>query len=61
VTVDGHGDHRMIMLLTLLGMRAAAPVRITGAHHIRKSYPQFFAHLQGLGGHFEFLPNTREE
>jgi len=61
VTVDGHGDHRMIMLLTLLGMRAAAPLRITGAHHIRKSYPGFFAHLTALGGRFEYAPNTREE
>lgn len=61
VTVDGHGDHRMIMLLTLLGLRAEAPIRITGAHHIRKSYPQFFAHLERLGAHFEALPNTREE
>ena len=58
---DGHGDHRMIMLLTLIGMRAQAPVRITGAHHIRKSYPQFFAHLEHLGGRFEYLENTREE
>lgn len=54
VTADGHGDHRMIMLLTLLGLRAEAPVRIRGAHHIRKSYPQFFEHLAGLGARFEF-------
>ncbi|MFC4639510.1 3-phosphoshikimate 1-carboxyvinyltransferase [Deinococcus hohokamensis] len=55
VTADGHGDHRMIMLLTLLGLRAAAPLRITGAEHIRKSYPDFFGHLQGLGARFEFV------
>ncbi|ACO45770.1 3-phosphoshikimate 1-carboxyvinyltransferase [Deinococcus deserti] len=55
VTADGHGDHRMIMLLTLLGLRAEAPVRITGAHHIRKSYPQFFAHLHSLGARFDFV------
>ncbi|WP_019586788.1 3-phosphoshikimate 1-carboxyvinyltransferase [Deinococcus apachensis] len=57
VTADGHGDHRMIMLLTLLGLRAEAPVRITGAHHIRKSYPLFFRHLEGLGVRFEY-PQT---
>lgn len=56
VTVDGHGDHRMIMLLTLLGLRAEAPLRITGAHHIRKSYPLFFRHLEALGARFEYLP-----
>ncbi len=56
LTADGHGDHRMIMLLTLLGLRADAPIRITGAHHIRKSYPLFFQHLEGLGAKFEYLP-----
>ncbi|WP_216318986.1 3-phosphoshikimate 1-carboxyvinyltransferase [Deinococcus aestuarii] len=54
VTADGHGDHRMIMLLTLLGLRAEAPVRITGAHHIRKSYPEFFQHLEELGARFGY-------
>lgn len=56
VTVDGQGDHRMIMLLTLIGMRAQSPIRITGAHHIRKSYPQFFRHLETLGASFEYVP-----
>ncbi|BDP41783.1 3-phosphoshikimate 1-carboxyvinyltransferase [Deinococcus aetherius] len=54
ITADGHGDHRMIMLLTLLGLRAEAPIRITGAHHIRKSYPGFFRHLEELGARFEY-------
>jgi 3-phosphoshikimate 1-carboxyvinyltransferase (EC 2.5.1.19) len=58
ITADGHGDHRMIMLLTLLGLRADAPLRITGAHHIRKSYPQFFAHLEALGARFEYAEAT---
>lgn len=56
VTADGHGDHRMIMLLTLLGLKADAPIRITGAHHIRKSYPLFFRHLETLGARFDYLP-----
>lgn len=56
LTANGHGDHRMIMMLTLLGMRAQAPITITGAHHIRKSYPQFFQHLEQLGAHFSYLP-----
>ncbi len=54
VTVDGHGDHRMIMMLTACALRADAPVTITGAHHVRKSYPQFFEHLAALGARFEF-------
>ncbi|AXG98300.1 3-phosphoshikimate 1-carboxyvinyltransferase [Deinococcus wulumuqiensis] len=59
VTADGHGDHRMIMLLTLLGLRSDSPLRITGAHHVRKSYPQFFAHLEALGAQFEYVEATR--
>ena len=58
VTVDGHGDHRMIMLLSLLGLRASGPVTITGAHHIRKSYPEFFAHLQALGARVDVLARS---
>ena len=58
VVVSGHGDHRMIMLLTLLGLRAERPITITGAHHIRKSYPLFFRHLEALGAEFEYLRQT---
>lgn len=54
VTLDGHGDHRMIMLLTLLGLRSEQGVTVTGAEHIRKSYPDFFAHLESLGARFEY-------
>ncbi|ADV66559.1 3-phosphoshikimate 1-carboxyvinyltransferase [Deinococcus maricopensis] len=54
VIVDGYGDHRMIMMLTLLGLRADAPITVTGAHHVRKSYPGFFAHLEALGATFEY-------
>lgn len=60
LTADGHGDHRMIMLLTVLGLKADAPIRITGAHHIRKSYPAFFRHLEGLGAQFGYVEATRD-
>ncbi|GEM47446.1 3-phosphoshikimate 1-carboxyvinyltransferase [Deinococcus cellulosilyticus] len=55
ITVDGHGDHRMIMMLTILGLRAKQPITITGAHHIRKSYPDFFDHMTRLGAKFDFI------
>ncbi|MCP2013836.1 3-phosphoshikimate 1-carboxyvinyltransferase [Deinococcus sp. HSC-46F16] len=60
LTADGHGDHRMIMLLTVLGLKADAPIRITGAHHIRKSYPAFFRHLEELGARFGYVEATRD-
>lgn len=49
VAVDGHGDHRVIMLLSIVALRCQKPVRIRGAHHVAKSYPMFFAHLASLG------------
>lgn len=60
LSADGHGDHRMVMLLTVLGLRADAPLRLCGAHHIRKSYPGFFGHLEGLGARFDYLEATRD-
>lgn len=56
LTADGHGDHRMIMMLSLLALRAGAPITVTGAQHIRKSYPAFFSHLQALGAQVDILP-----
>lgn len=59
IVADGHGDHRMIMLLVLLGLRARRPIVITGAHHLRKSYPDFLADMTRLGAHFEVLPTAK--
>ena len=43
----------------VLGLSAQAPIRIMGAHHIRKSYPMFFRHLESLGARFEYPEATR--
>lgn len=59
ITVNGHQDHRMIMMLTLIGLRTKEPLYITGAHHIRKSYPLFFRHLESLGARFDYLPKSK--
>lgn len=49
VTVDGRRDHRVIMLLTIVGLGCRKPITITGAEHIAKSYPDFFTHMRQLG------------
>ncbi len=49
VTVHGRGDHRVIMALTIVGLRCAAPITITGAEDVAKSYPAFFDDLRRLG------------
>jgi 3-phosphoshikimate 1-carboxyvinyltransferase len=49
VTVSGHKDHRVIMLLCIAGLRCRQPISITTADHIAKSFPGFFENLQQLG------------
>jgi 3-phosphoshikimate 1-carboxyvinyltransferase len=49
IELDGHGDHRVIMLLSILALRTEKGLNISGAEHIAKSYPDFFLHLEKLG------------
>lgn len=49
VVVDGHGDHRLLMALTIIGLRSRLGLTLTGVEHIAKSYPHFFTELHHLG------------
>jgi 3-phosphoshikimate 1-carboxyvinyltransferase len=53
VHIDAHYDHRVIMALTIVGLRARAPITICDAHHVAKSYPTFFDHLRALGARID--------
>lgn len=55
VTIDAHYDHRVIMALSIVGLRAKAPIRIQDAHHVAKSYPQYFDHIRSLGAKVEWV------
>ncbi len=55
VTVESRIDHRVIMGLTIVSLRAREPVVIRDAHHVAKSYPAFFADLRSLGARVEEL------
>ncbi|WP_276352660.1 3-phosphoshikimate 1-carboxyvinyltransferase [Cohnella caldifontis] len=55
VEIDAHFDHRVIMALTVVGLRAAKPIRIRDAHHVAKSYPQYFDHLKALGAQVKWV------
>ncbi len=55
VEINAHYDHRVIMALTIVGLRAKKPLRIKDAHHVAKSYPQFFDHMQALGARVEWV------
>jgi len=47
-TVDGAGDHRVVMAAALASLQT--DVTITGAEAIEKSYPTFLRDLTALGG-----------
>ena len=48
-TVNGFGDHRMVMAMSVAALRSAAPITINDANAVSKSYPNFFTHLKSLG------------
>lgn len=55
VEIDAHYDHRVIMALTVVGLRAKKGLTIRDAHHVAKSYPHYFEHLQALGAKVELI------
>lgn len=48
--VESYGDHRIAMAAAILGCFSPKPVTIKGAECVHKSYPDFFAHLEQVGG-----------
>lgn len=50
VTVDGYGDHRMVMTAAVAALLCEKPVTIQGAQAVSKSYPNFFEDFTMLGG-----------
>jgi 3-phosphoshikimate 1-carboxyvinyltransferase len=55
VEIDAHFDHRVIMALTVVGLRSKKGLIIHDAHHVAKSYPQYFRHLIALGAQIELI------
>jgi 3-phosphoshikimate 1-carboxyvinyltransferase len=48
--VSSHGDHRIAMACAIAALSATDEVIIEGAEAVNKSYPQFWQHLQDIGG-----------
>jgi 3-phosphoshikimate 1-carboxyvinyltransferase len=48
-SINSHNDHRIAMACTVAALRAERQTTILNAGSVRKSYPQFFNHLQSLG------------
>ncbi len=47
---DAHGDHRLAMSLSLIGMASSQPVTVSGAEIISESFPEFSQTFLELGG-----------
>ena len=52
-TVDGHGDHRVVMSLAIAGTMATGDTIIEGAEAAAVTYPDFADDLTALGGRVE--------
>ena len=50
VTVDSFNDHRIAMMTAMVATRCAAPVTLTDAGCVKKSYPNFWEDYATLGG-----------
>ena len=50
VTVDSWNDHRIAMMAAIAATKCSAPVTITGAECVNKSYPTFWEEYKMLGG-----------
>ncbi|RKN86690.1 3-phosphoshikimate 1-carboxyvinyltransferase [Paenibacillus ginsengarvi] len=55
VEINAHYDHRVIMALTVVGLRSKQGLTINDAHHVAKSYPQYFDHLKSIGAQVELV------
>lgn len=49
-SVDGCGDHRIVMALAVASSAATGPVEIDGAEAVSKSYPDFWTDFVRMGG-----------
>jgi len=49
IEVDGRGDHRVIMMLSIVALHCRKGLTIRGAEHVSKSFPTWFEMLEKLG------------
>ncbi len=51
--VDGHGDHRVVMALTVAGFASDGPITVSSAEAADVTYSGFWDAMRGLGGDIE--------
>lgn len=55
IKLHPHGDHRMVMALSVLAIGGSGPIEIEGAECVAKSYPEFFDDLETLGASLQVV------
>lgn len=53
ITLQTHNDHRIAMMITLLGMVAEEPIVLEDAYVISKSFPSFYEDLIKIGANIK--------
>jgi len=53
ITLDAHNDHRIAMMITILGMLAEEPILLTNARVVNKSFPLFYEELIKIGANIQ--------
>ncbi|MBN2163483.1 MAG: 3-phosphoshikimate 1-carboxyvinyltransferase [Pontiellaceae bacterium] len=53
VEIDSHGDHRIAMSMAVLNTFSDKPVTISNVGCVDTSYPEFWQHMEQLGGKVE--------
>lgn len=49
IEVDGCGDHRVIMMLSIVALRCRKGLTIRGVEHVAKSFPGWFDAIRAIG------------
>lgn len=55
IKLHPHGDHRMVMALSVLAIGGSGPIEIEDAECVAKSYPEFFDDLETLGASLQVV------
>ena len=53
VVIDSHGDHRIAMSVAVLNTFSDAAITIENVDCVNTSYPEFWQHMEALGGRVE--------
>ncbi|MGM0436088.1 MAG: 3-phosphoshikimate 1-carboxyvinyltransferase [Bacillota bacterium] len=61
LVLDGHNDHRIIMMSAMAATWAKRPTKILNAHYVKKSYPDFFEDLERLGAKIKHEERDTDE